>query len=98
MFEPLKFYCTLKTFSFNPTDIIQYCFLSLCVSFEDSYVLLTLFYFASIGGILTEDEICISLHFLFQFASTKPTQNKIKKIKMKKVTVDSRYLEVEGTR
>ena len=77
---------TLKTSSFNPTDIIQYCFLSLWVPFEDSYVLLTLFHFASIWSILTQNEIFFFITFLFHFASTMPTQNEIKKIsKWKKI-------------
>ena len=65
--------------SFNPTDIIQYCFQSLWVPFEDSYVLLKLFHFVSIWSILTQNEICsIAFLHMFHFASTMPTQNEIK--------------------
>ena len=86
---------TLKAFSFNTTDIIQYCFLSLWVPFKDSYVFLTLFHFASIWSIWMQNEVFF-ITFLFHFASTMPMQNEIKKIKMKKKYFITSFCVVSG--
>ena len=70
------------TFSFNPTDIIQYCFLSLLGSFRRQLCSSNI---VSFCVDMKPINAKIFYYILFHFASTMPTQNEIKNHNEKKI-------------